>query len=76
MFTNLSASIVERLLTVDAEAEEHGVPGQITEAPKLLQLDVAGGIPELDIGTLFVDCDALVEELIFRRFIMLGRAFD
>lgn len=57
----LGLGMGELLVTVDTEAEENGIPAQIREELKLVQINVARGVPQLEIDVLAIDLDALVE---------------
>jgi hypothetical protein len=63
----LVLGVEELLVAVDGEADEDGVPGKVGEAGKLVQLEVARGVLQLEIDRLVINCDGLVEGLVQSR---------
>lgn len=65
MWVTYSAlSVGELLVAVDAEADEDGIPGKIGETRKLVQLELARGVPEFQVDNLVVHHDGLLIHLV------------
>lgn len=59
--------VEEFLVEVDGKADKDGVPGEIGETSKLVQLEVTRGVLQLEIDVLAINSDGLVERLVHGR---------
>lgn len=63
----LALGVHELAVAVDAEAEEDGVPLEVRKHRQLVQLPVAGRVPDLQVRELAVDVDESAVELVAGR---------